>query len=87
MVSTEVDTLTQLTYKVDWNFEQKPNNPWVGYYSPMIPGEVPYVLKWCNLVFGPRTPYETDNNRWAYDAGYFRFRDREDVEWFLLRWS
>lgn len=88
-VLVEVDGMIQrLTYPVDWNFQyNEPWDLWIGYYSPMIPEEVPDVLGWCEDTFGLRSFHIDSVIRWGYSGGDIWFRNREDVDWFLLRWS
>ena len=48
------------------------------------------VYNWCEQNFGHRND-NYENPRWygntQYFTGNFRFRDKKDSEWFLLRWS
>ncbi len=48
------------------------------------------VYKWCEQNFGHRN-VKYDNPRWygntSYFTGDFKFRNKKDAEWFLLRWS
>jgi hypothetical protein len=45
---------------------------------------------WCEKNFGHRND-KYENPRWyaniRYFTGNFRFRDKKDAEWFLLRWG
>ena len=48
------------------------------------------VYTWCEKNFGHRND-KYENPRWygntRYFTGNFRFRDKKDAEWFLLRWA
>lgn len=50
------------------------------------------ISKWCVDAFGPSgtddrpgawTPYE----RWYINNARYWFKDKKDLEWFLLRWQ
>jgi len=50
------------------------------------------VMSWCISTFGPSgtednpgvwTPYE----RWYANNSIFWFRDKKDLEWFVLKWQ
>jgi hypothetical protein len=50
------------------------------------------IMTWCINTFGPSgtedkpgvwTPYE----RWYANNGIFWFKDKKDLEWFVLKWQ
>jgi hypothetical protein len=69
---------------MNWNFKQGSGGDgwWEAYYSPM--GEEVFdVYNWCRQQFGPAGCL----HRWTNDGGWVRFRDKDDMLLFLLRWS
>lgn len=59
------------------------------YYSVEVNGRSTFgdyplwveMINWANDQFGG------DHNRWSVSTKRFFFRDRQDLEWFLLRWA
>jgi hypothetical protein len=58
------------------------------WYEAKVPRDQQAAFAWCVKQFGPE-PKNTDAwTRWYFNVNRtFRFRDAEDYEWFLLRWS
>jgi len=49
----------------------------------------PDMEYWCNNTFGP-TPIDgvwTPHMRWYMNNRKFWFRDKKDLEWFVLKWG
>lgn len=47
------------------------------------------MITWAVDTFGP-TPYDgvwTSDARWYVNNAKFWFKDKKDLEWFLLRWQ
>ena len=45
-------------------------------------------MGWCTETFGDEWWQNSTNGRWRYNTeGVFEFKNAEDCEWFLLRWS
>jgi hypothetical protein len=47
------------------------------------------MMQWCISTYGP-TPIDgvwTPNAQWYANNSKFWFREKKDLEWFLLRWS
>lgn len=47
------------------------------------------IVEWCNKVFGPGGYHDTPQARWKDDIFYGEawFKNKEDLEWFVLRWE
>ena len=44
-------------------------------------------VKWCEENFGPEPKNHDAWSRWYTWFGCIKFRDSQDYEWFMLRWS
>ena len=67
-----------IRYNHEWHVAAVP--------APLGPWGWTPCMKWCEKEFG----YEQFDwqDRWRYNSeGVFEFKDAEDCEWFLLRWS
>ena len=44
---------------------------------------------WCKAIFGdtPKDGVWTPNARWYMNNSKFWFREKKDLEWFLLKWQ
>ena len=44
---------------------------------------------WCKSTFGdtPKDGVWTPNARWYMNSGRFWFREKKDLEWFIIRWT
>ena len=61
--------------------------------SPLVPaGEWFEMIDWCVSTFGP-SGTETKPGVWSIDERWyannakFFFKDKQDLEWFLLKWE
>lgn len=45
------------------------------------------VKDWCAENFGPHPKHPDAWSRWYINFDRIRFRDSQDYEWFVLRWS
>jgi hypothetical protein len=47
------------------------------------------IENWCAVNFGdhPKDGMWTPGSRWYINNGKFWFRNKKDLEWFILRWS
>ena len=50
------------------------------------------ISKWCVETFGPSGTDDkpgvwTPNERWYINGAKYWFRNKKDLEWFLLRWQ
>ena len=65
------------------------------YQVDLIWTELAPAVLWCREVFGPGELvsglpgdfiFAAADQRWYYNV-FFWFRDKQDLEWFLLRWQ
>jgi len=48
----------------------------------------PDMIEWTVHTFGPtRTIWEDPGARWYANNAKFWFKDKKDLDWFVLRWS
>jgi hypothetical protein len=68
--------------KVNWDFKHHPTRQykWEAYYSPQDPSTWGELYRWCRETFGD------EGGRWDSHGGWIKFRERADVDWFLMRW-
>ena len=64
------------------------------WYKVQLPGPFTNVagtrerVEWCIANFGPKdTHVDPWNTRWYVDWDTINFRDSQDYEWYMLRWS
>jgi hypothetical protein len=48
-----------------------------------------HVEDWCKVTFGdtPKDGVWTPNARWYMNNRTFWFREKKDLEWFIIRWT
>lgn len=44
-------------------------------------------LDWCTETFGPQPKNHDSWSRWYTSFTTVRFRDKQDYEWYMLKWS
>lgn len=44
-------------------------------------------LEWCEETFGPQPKNPDAWSRWQIKYSSLHFRDAQDYEWFILKWS
>lgn len=59
------------------------------YYSIEVDGRSTFgdYPLWVNMINWANEQYGGDYERWNVSNKRFFFRDKEDLEWFILRWS
>jgi len=51
------------------------------------------MVEWCVDTYGPTpkdgiwTPNSRCNSRWYVNNAKFWFREKKDLEWFIIRWT
>lgn len=76
------------TYDLKKDVDGSGGGPWhvAAFASPTNYYE---IAEWCNKVFGPGGYHDTPQARWKDDIFYGEawFKNKEDLEWFVLRWE
>ena len=59
------------------------------YYSIEVDGRQTFgdYPLWVDMINWANEQYGDDYKRWNVSTKRFFFRDKEDLEWFILRWS
>ena len=69
-----------IRYNHEWHVAAVP--------APLGPWGWTPCMRWCTETFGDECWQNSTNGRWRYNTeGVFEFKNAEDCEWFLLRWS
>lgn len=67
----------------DFSFKHRTDRDGFKWEIYLQPFRMSHVFLWCHDTFGP----PVRDGVWDYHGGWIKFKDRSQVDWFLLRWS